>query len=118
MCTTATRQSHTQGVTNIHKVVQSLKDNCQKQFCKRIRSPTSINYTSGNKLRTYRKIKQEYKQEDYTTANLSRNMMVGIAQLRTSTHKLAIETGRYQRPVVPSKERGIILYVGSVTVAK
>ena len=32
-------------------------------------------------------------------------MMVGIAQLRTSTHKLAIETGRYQRPVVPSNER-------------
>ena len=31
--------------------------------------------------------------------------MVGIAQLRTSTHKLAIETGRYQRPVVPSNER-------------
>ena len=37
--------------------------------------------------------------------DLSQNMMREIARLRTSTNKLAIETGRYQRPVVPSNER-------------
>ena len=83
ICNTATKQSHTQGLTNIQKVVQSLKDNYQEQFFKGIWSTTGINHTLGNKLRTYASIKQEYKQEDYTTANLSRNMMVGITQLRT-----------------------------------
>ena len=60
---------------------------------------------TGNKLRTYAKIKTDYKLEKYLTVDLSQNMMREIARLRTSTHKLAIETGRYQRPVVPSNER-------------
>ena len=90
---------------NIEKVVQSLQDKYQGQFFKRIQSPTGINNNSGNKLRTHAKIKKEYKQEEYTSANLSRDMMTGISQLRTSMHKLAIETGRYQRPVIPSNDR-------------
>ena len=105
ICTTATNQSHLQGFMNIEKVVQSLQDKYQGQFFKRIQSTTGINNISGNKLRTYAKIKKEYKQEEYTSANLSRDMMTGISQLRTSTHKLAIETGRYQRPVIPSNDR-------------
>ena len=31
--------------------------------------------------------------------------LVGITQLRTSTHKLAIETGRSHKPVIPSNNR-------------
>ena len=105
ICTTATNQSHSQGFMNIEKVVQSLQDKYQGQFFKRIQSPTGINNNSGNKLQIYAKIKKEYKQEEYTSANLLRDMMTGISQLRTSTYKLAIETGRYQRPVIPSNDR-------------
>ena len=56
-------------------------------------------------IRTYAKLKTDYELEKYLTVDLSQNMMREIARLRTSTHKLAIETGRYQRPVGPSNER-------------
>ena len=38
-------------------------------------------------------------------ADLSRKKATNLAQLRTSAHNLAIETGRYARPAVPSSER-------------
>ena len=93
---------------NIEKVLQSLQDKYQGQFFKRIQSPTGINkhfwqQTTYTYEHTQKK-KKEYKQE-YTSANLSQDMMTGISQLRTSTHKLDIETGRYQRPVIPCNDR-------------
>ena len=50
-------------------------------------------------------MKKEYKLEDYLMADLSRKKATNLAQLRTSAHNLAIETGRYARPGVPSSER-------------
>ena len=38
-------------------------------------------------------------------ADLSRKKSINLVQLRTSTHNLAIETGRYARPAVLSCER-------------
>ena len=36
------------------------------------------------------------------TLNITRNIRSSIAKFRTSTHNLAIETGRYTRPIIPS----------------
>ena len=84
---------------------QTLQDKYKYQFIKTIQSPSGVNRNSGNKLRTYAKLKTDYELEENLTRDLSPNMMHEIARLRTSTHKLVIETGRYQRPVVPSNER-------------
>ena len=56
-------------------------------------------------LVSYALMKKEYKLEDYLMADLSRKKATNLAQLRTSAHNLAIETGRYARPAVPSSER-------------
>ena len=105
ICNTSTQQPHQHGVTNIQIITQTLQDKYKYQFIKTIQSPSGVNRNSGNKLRTYAKLKTDYELEKYLTGDLSQNMMHEIARLRTSTHKLAIETGRYQRPVVPSNER-------------
>ena len=105
ICNTTTQQPHQHGVTNIQTITQTLQDKYKYQFFKIIQSPSGVNSNSGNKLRTYAKLKTDYELEKYLTVDLSQNMMREIARLRTSTHKLAIETGRYQRPVVPSNER-------------
>ena len=86
-------------------VVTGLKDNYVKCFFEKINSRTGQYNNQGNKLRTYAKIKFHYKLENYLTSKLSRNMTVEMAKLRTSTHNLLIETGRYCRPVIPSSER-------------
>lgn len=49
----------------------------------------------GNKLRTYRKFKSSLIQEAYLNILTDRNLRKSIARLRTSSHKLHIETGRY-----------------------
>ena len=105
ICNTTTQQPHQHGVTNIQTITQTLQDKYKYQFFKIIQSPSGVNSNSGNKLRTYAKLITDYELEKYLTVDLSQNMMREIARLRTSTHKLAIETGRYQRPVVPSNER-------------
>jgi len=49
----------------------------------------------GNKLRTYRKFKTCFTQEPYLNIIVDRDIRKNIARLRTSSHALRIETGRY-----------------------
>ena len=51
------------------------------------------------KLRTYRLFKNEFGKENYTDHFLSKNRRSTIAQMRTGTSFLRIETGRYERQV-------------------
>ena len=48
-----------------------------------------------DKLRTYRQIKSEYYTENYVKLNLDKNQRSILAQLRSGTLPLHIETGRY-----------------------
>ena len=50
-------------------------------------------------------IKSEYKLENYLKVNMPHYIVRAIAKLRTSTHNLAIETGRYTRPRLPPEKR-------------
>jgi len=49
------------------------------------------------KLRTYRLFKTKFGKENYTQQFLSKNRRSLIAQMRTGTSNLRIETGRYER---------------------
>ena len=51
----------------------------------------------GNKLRTYRKFKTTFAPEPYLDILVDRNLRRHYARLRTSAHKLHIETGRFTK---------------------
>ena len=53
--------------------------------------------SKGNKLRTYRKFKSNFGKETYVDIIRNKNMRKSLARLRTSAHKLHIETGRYHK---------------------
>jgi hypothetical protein len=51
------------------------------------------------KLRTYRTLKRQFGKESYVDNFLSKNRRSILAQMRTGTSFLRIETGRYERQV-------------------
>jgi exonuclease III len=60
-------------------------------------NPNSETKPTGNKLRTYQKFKTSLTREPYLDTLKSRPIRRQLAQLRTSSHKLHIETGRYNK---------------------
>ena len=56
-------------------------------------------------LRTYCKIKQEFGMETYLELIKNHKYRTAMAQLRTSSHSLAIEYGRYTRPKTKLEDR-------------
>jgi len=64
----------------------------------------NLNLDTTGKLRSYKLVKEDFKRESYL--ELPPYMRVPVARLRTSTHSLRIETGRYNLPVpIPAEER-------------
>ena len=72
---------------NIKLCKGKLIDNFSKTWLKEI--------ANKPKLRTYCTFKEKYKTENYVLLNLAPNERSVIAQLRTGTLPLEIETGRY-----------------------
>ena len=87
------------------KVGKGLRNQYSDLFFESLLSTTGVDGKSGNKLRTYRLIKQHYAVEPYLTKKVSFCVARGITKLRVSAHDLAIETGRRRRPPVPANER-------------
>ena len=56
-------------------------------------------------LRTYCSFKSHLKAEQYISCKIPAKYKRLIAQLRVSSHHLGIETGRHQKPVIPSNRR-------------
>ena len=52
--------------------------------------------TKNPKLRTYIKFKENFKISSYLSQYMPRKLQKTMAQFRTSSHKLRIETGRYE----------------------
>ena len=72
----------------------------------------SINRTNSfndqvdhNKLRTYRTFKASFTREPYIDQVRNRNQRSSLARLRTGSHNLGIERGRWARPVTPLNNR-------------
>ena len=60
------------------------------------------------KLRTYKLFKKEFCLENYLTLHDNINNVINIFRFRSSSHNLAIETGRYTRPKTPIDDRKCI----------
>ena len=58
-----------------------------------------------NKLRTYKNLKASFTREPYLDLIRNRNQQSFLSRLRVSSHNLAIERGRYTRPVTPIEQR-------------
>lgn len=63
------------------------------------------NKCNGNKLRTYRHFKNDFKFEPYLCNIKIQQHRHDLTKFRTSAHKLNIETGRYCRPPIPLENR-------------
>ena len=55
------------------------------------------NRNGGNKLRTYRLFKQEFKSDPYLTCPMSKFHRSAYAKFRSGVAPIRIETGRYER---------------------
>ena len=69
-----------------------------------------------NKLRTYRVFKASFTREPYIDLVKNRNQRTAIARLRTGSHLLNIEKGRWTRPVTPVEHR-ICSYCAPISTA-
>ena len=58
-----------------------------------------------NKLRTYRRFKASFTREPYIDLVRNRNQKSFLSRLRTGSHHLNIEKGRWTRPVTPVEQR-------------
>jgi len=92
-------------ITRPKLIATVLKTQYTQSFFNTVNSHEGATPNSGNKLRTYATFKLEYKIEEYLKIQLPQHITSAIAKLRTSTHKLAIETNRYTRPRIPPEQR-------------
>ena len=58
-----------------------------------------------NKLRTYKSLKSSFTREPYVDLVRNRNQRCFLSRLRTSSHNLRVELGRYTRPITPFHQR-------------
>ena len=87
-------------------IAQILKSNFALFWKKQItRVKLGNDLVDHNKLRFLRCIKNSFTIEPYISLVKNRNQRAWISRLRTSSHRLHIETGRYTVPVTPIKER-------------
>ena len=102
---------NSQRVTNSKQVVMQVRTELEKQFKKtffaQIQSADGKTGRSGNKLRTYKTIKQTYQTEKYLLIkNMPAHVKRAITKLRISAHSLEIERGRKAKPkIIPANER-------------
>jgi hypothetical protein len=57
------------------------------------------------KLRFFSKIHTTFELQKYLTFNINKYVRSLLTKLRLSAHSLAIETGRYCKPIIPANER-------------
>ena len=66
---------------------------------------TQIKTTQSGKLRFFCKITEDFELQTYLKFNINKNLRSILTRLRLSAHSLAIETGRYCKPLIPANER-------------
>ena len=66
---------------------------------------STIRNTESGKLRFFSKIYTNFELQKYLTFSIDKNLRLLLSKLRLSAHSLAIETGRYNRPLIPAYER-------------
>jgi hypothetical protein len=59
----------------------------------------------SGKLKFYSNFFTEFKQPGYLDYDIPKTLRNKLTKIRISAHSLAIETGRYTKPVTPSDQR-------------
>ena len=81
------------------EVILGVKERLYDQYLQQWRE----DITHSRKMRTYQIFKLNYNLEPYLF--LPSHLRTAVARFRTSCHSLAIETGRYTRPLLPPEKR-------------
>ena len=76
-------------------IILEVKERLNDQYIQKWREDLA----KSNKMRTYRIFKSVFQMEKYLYLPL--HLRTAIAKFRLSRHSLAIETGRYVRPILP-----------------
>ena len=88
------------------KITASLKSKFDVHWLDKINQiklgPDDLDHT---KLRTYKTFKASFTREPYLDLIRNRNQRSFLSRLRVSSHNLAIERGRYTRPITPIGQR-------------
>ena len=69
------------------------------------KTQTNQDPSDHNKLRTYRTYKSSFTREPYIDLIRNRNQKSSLTRLRTGSHFLGVEKGRWSRPVTPLSQR-------------
>ena len=84
-----------------------LKSKFDRYWLDRINETKTTNndQQDHNKLRTYKAYKSSFTREPYFDLVINRNQRSSLTRLRTGSHFLGIERGRWTRPVTPLEKR-------------
>lgn len=75
-------------------------------FSKKLLNELShIKNSNTGKLRFFSQITKDFELQDYLKFNINKHLRSKLTKLRLSAHSLAIETGRYSKPITPAEER-------------
>ena len=91
-------QFNTESFPALATLKYKLKDTYSKKWLE------FISRSDSNKLRNYARFKKSFEMENYVKIQKCRKRQ-NFTKLRISCHRLAIETGRYTRPITPNQER-------------
>ena len=101
------REWYNQQVEHPQYLLQDLEVKLQDIFLQQWRldmNDDNRSHNEGNKLRTYRKFKEDYKFEPYLKVK-NPHQRKNITRLRISAHRLEIERGRHSGPKVLPADR-------------
>ena len=88
------------------KITSSLKSKFDRYWLECVNKiKTGHDQLDHNKLRTYNTLKASFTREPYLDLVRNRNQRAFLSRLRVSSHNLAIERGRWTRPVTPASAR-------------
>ena len=89
------------------KLTRELKSNFDSFYLSQINKVNlGVDGLDHNKLRFYKTFKGSFTVEPYTELISNRNQRAWVSRLRTSSHHLKIETGRWNKPnPIPQSER-------------
>ena len=89
---------------HVNEVMMRLSEQFIQDWFVRINKPEGKK--GSNKLRTYKLFKENFQLEYYLTAVATVRYRIALTKIRVSCHRLAIETGRYQKPTsLPINQR-------------
>jgi hypothetical protein len=91
----ATLKDYTDQQIN-HVIKQNVLDTIECEWKNALHKASNCSKPQGNKLRTYKTFKPNFKLEPYLLHVKKKSYRKSLCQLRTSTHPLRIEKGRHQ----------------------